>query len=134
LGYGFLERSDVFYEKTGWVYKNKGIRKTLVGTIHYLLTHCGLGYVGEKRVFHVVTWWGCIGYNKICIDKEIVTRETIECKKCGLEYHEYRLYNGENSLDKYDEWLDEGVYVMVKKVRSYKLRTQKQGVIEIYGG
>jgi len=36
---GYLVPSDDFEKETGWIYKNRGVRNSLEGTLFYLLTH-----------------------------------------------------------------------------------------------
>jgi len=63
IGFGWIRFTRSIYEKTGWVIKNKGIRKTVHGTLLYQLSHAGI-----HPEHHVVTWWGRLSYNKLKVD------------------------------------------------------------------
>ena len=69
VGYGKMdEKSDEFYTRTGWVYKNLGKRESTYETIKYLLTHVKGNL--EKNI-HLTT--------EIIVEstiKEIIKRET----------------------------------------------------------
>ena len=128
VGYGCLINSDIFYEKSGgWIYKNKGVRKSVFGTVSYLLTHCGLGYNSDGvRVFHCVVWFGCLSYNKIVIESETKVLVPELCSKCKEPLHRFvSCYYGGSDVDTYkdfDSWEDMGIYVHIKRVRRYRLR------------
>jgi len=135
LGYGYLVSADKFYEDTGWVYKNKGVRNTVGGTVSYLLTHAGLGYVGDKRVFHCVTWFGIMGYSRMVIKSD--TRRVVyeKCPVCDAELHQYDVgYCEKSDYSDRDKWQDMGYYVHVVRVRTFMLRDYKRkGVQERLG-
>lgn len=64
LGHGFIKWSLKLCNKTGWVVKNLGYRKTISGTAYYQLSHCGV-----HEHFHAVTWFGKLSYGKMKIGK-----------------------------------------------------------------
>jgi hypothetical protein len=116
IGWGFLMPSDLFYEMTGWVYKNKGIRKSTKSTISYLLTHVALIYPNDQTTNRnnaprSITWWGVSSYNKV--SKAIVTVEQVTepCPICGEDmYLAYEFENGNLYFDqlyvyKREKWL-----------------------------
>jgi hypothetical protein len=109
LGYGRLKKSDEFYSDTGWVYKNKGYRRSISGTVKYLLSHCGLGYKESGNRFHSLTWFGLLAYNKVVIEREEIEYKKVPCPKCEEPLHEYLGYSGEGKI-KLDELIDNGVY------------------------
>jgi len=41
----WLENSDIFHKRTGWIYKNQGKTRSVKASCTYLLTHTGLRYV-----------------------------------------------------------------------------------------
>lgn len=112
LGYGWIMKSDEFNEQTGWVYKNLGLRDSVLGTIWYLLTHVGLGYRDEERVFHVLTWNGCISYSTLCKDTIRPDVEQDHCQECGKVLHEF-------GPDGDQDW---GEYSRKVKIIRFKLR------------
>ncbi|MCG2701584.1 hypothetical protein L6273_00400 [Candidatus Parcubacteria bacterium] len=129
LGYGYLINSDKFYVVSGgWIYKNKGVRNTVKGTISYLLTHSGLGYVEGIRVFHSVTWFGIFGYSRMVI-KSVVRKVVYEqCEVCNADLHSYDVSycNDKKDYSDRDNWQDLGYYVRVIRVRSFMLRNYKR--------
>lgn len=66
LAYGWVSPGAVaaIHEKTGWIIKNKGVRRSAKSTISYLLSHAA---ISESR--HTVTWWGALSYNKLKVPK-----------------------------------------------------------------
>jgi hypothetical protein len=90
IGYGWIDWSRADFERSGWVVKNIGIRRTVEGTAFYQLTHCGLsvkkGESADGRLYrsvHSVTWFGKLAYNKLRIAPE-PEKEHI-CPICGME-------------------------------------------------
>jgi hypothetical protein len=78
VGFGWFDGSRVKenFERTGWVVKNEGVRKTVAGTIQYLLTHCAI-----KKGKHSLTWFGCCSYAKLRIIPE--EKDGVKCPYCG---------------------------------------------------
>ena len=91
LGFGFLMHADKFFEKTGWVYKNKGQRteKDIPRTMAYLISHTGVH--GRKQT---VRWYGIIANNKLTVTKHSEL-EAKPCPTCGDEMDKYQYYLGE---------------------------------------
>jgi hypothetical protein len=77
IGFGWIRNTDVLYRNTGWLVKNKGIRKTVFGTFLYQLSHAGI-----NPKFHVVTWFGKLAYNNFIIPKKPDEPEPV-CPICG---------------------------------------------------
>lgn len=75
LGYGYIEGTKPLYEKTGWIVKNIGVRKNVVRTVNYLLSHAGV-----RKDFHTVTWFGRLGYGVLKVSKEPEDDDT--CPYC----------------------------------------------------
>lgn len=130
VGYGYFINSDVFYEETGWVYKNKGKRKSIFGTVSYLLSHSGLGFVSGVRRFHSLTWFGVLSYNKIMVIEERVEEEHEKCVICDGLLHKYvpcfygrDFYddNGDWFHNDFRSWVDVGLYSHRRVVRKYAL-------------
>ena len=78
IGYGWIRGKKVkaIYEKTGYIIKNLGVRKSVVATAQYQLSHAGI-----KSGTHTITWFGSVAYNKIKIIPEVVEPEV--CPECG---------------------------------------------------
>lgn len=133
-GYGYITGTKAFYKASeGWVYKNMGARKTLSGTIIYALDHCGLAYVGGKRVFHALTWFGLLSYNKLAKAAVINEEKEVPCKACSEALHEYALVVNEGGHGMSPDWnKDLGVYHVKVKTIIYKLtkRVNKKLKIE----
>jgi len=53
LAYGWVKGTENIFKEKGWIIKNKGIRKSIKGTISYILSHAGI-----KKRRHTLTWWG----------------------------------------------------------------------------
>jgi hypothetical protein len=113
-GYGFLLKSDEFYEKSGgWVYKNKGRARRLKGLIFYLLTHRGLMVDRDRNVIKKsVRWFGDLALNRMKGYKECEVR-TVKCKECGEWYHEYELNDD-------GKWNDVGIFFYTVRFRVYE--------------
>lgn len=81
-----------------------GKRATVSGTIIYMLDHCGLAYINEKRAFHALTWFGLLGYNKIHKESEVKYETSLECSCCGsyVKEHPFRLTEDGHGL--YPDW------------------------------
>lgn len=75
IGFGWIKNTAAINDKTGWIVKNKGVRRSTRHTISYLLTHAGI-----KENIHTVTWWGALSYNKLKVAKMPTERPT--CPMC----------------------------------------------------
>ena len=119
VGFGWHRH---FYRPGGWILKNKGIRKSVSGTISYLLSHCGLGYPAssqstdaERLAVNTVTWFGALSYNKF---KSNFAGNMIACPVCGEMSEErtwrYAIYIGKEGPPEAlcgiltDDWLIDG--------------------------
>jgi hypothetical protein len=113
VGYGYLVPADVFHGKSGWVYKNLGIRDSVPGTIKYALTHCGVAYDDDdQRMFHALTWFGKLSYNQIVIDTRERGYVTVPCSVCGGDLHEF----DQEGVD------DRGLFLLKVERTRWKLR------------
>ena len=79
IGFGWVSGTGDEYRSSGWIVKNIGLRKSVIATAFYQLSHCGVWY-GEGRK-HSVTWFGSMSYNKLKIVPEIKKDEV--CPLCG---------------------------------------------------
>jgi len=88
VGYGVMMHSDKFFEMSGgWVYHNKGVRKSIFGTMKYLLSHAG---IADGR--HTVTYFGLFSYNKLAKKVIKTIKETSVCSECGRDL--FSFYKG----------------------------------------
>ena len=77
-----VEKSNDFFKRTGWVYKNITANskerkiKSLHGTIFYLLTHAA--YIPGKNV---VSYFGVCSYNALSVER-LKVKETVKCEHC----------------------------------------------------
>lgn len=125
VGYGFYkEKSDDLYKRSGWVYKNKGVRKTLFGTISYELSHCGLGYnVAGKRVFHSPVWFGAFGNSRIVVKSVVRKYVSEKCCVCSAKLHQFDVsYCKKKDFSDFENLQDLGLYLRVEIRRTYMLR------------
>jgi hypothetical protein len=77
VGLGWTEGTAENYERTGWVVKNLGIRKSVFWTMEYLLSHAGI-----RKGVHVVTWFGRLCSNRM--EKTPILGAIREiCPHCG---------------------------------------------------
>ncbi len=68
LGYGWIvgpEGIKAINASTGWIVKNKGVRKDVGRVANYLLSHAGI-----RKGQHTVTWFGALGYAKLKVQPE----------------------------------------------------------------
>jgi uncharacterized Zn-finger protein len=79
IGYGWIEETKEIYERTGWIFKNLGVRDSVFWTAWYQLSHCGVWYGAGHR--HTVTWFGSMTYAKLKIPVE--KRKDLSCPYCG---------------------------------------------------
>ena len=80
LGFGWIMGTKNLFEESRWIVKNVGVRKSVLGTALYQLSHAG---VSEKG-YHVVTWFGSLSYNKLAVDP--LPQEVHVCPICGHEF------------------------------------------------
>ncbi len=82
IGVGFTSKKKILHmnEKTGWVVKNLGERKSVRSTALYQLSHA---YIPEGRG-HAVRWFGIMSYNKLSIKP--LPPEKHCCPECGSEF------------------------------------------------
>lgn len=59
LGHGWIVRTPEVYRRTGWIVKNKGLRRDLAQTLRYELGHAAV----HERL-HTLTWFGSMAYSK----------------------------------------------------------------------
>jgi len=103
VGFGWVRNVKEVFEETGWVIRNEGVRKTLFGTLSYLLTHCGI-----RKGRHSLTWFGCCSYAKLRILP--MPKEGHFCILCGLEMQRVNYEGIFDGLDPPDQPNEEGFY------------------------
>lgn len=82
IGYGWIIETKAEFQRSGWICKNAGIRKTVFGTAFYQLTHCGVWYGEGKK--HSITWFGYLAYNKLRLPKSEGSHlDQVFCPVCG---------------------------------------------------
>lgn len=82
--------SNQFYAQTGWIYKNKGNRKSVYHTVQYLLSHCGVLHDENIRIQHT-SWFGELSYAKVVKDEEAMRNLARKLKdKEGIDSAEYK--------------------------------------------
>jgi len=67
----------------GWVFKNKGPRKTIAGTLQYMLDHCGVArrFDGSAVRKNRLTWYGTMSPTKRRKVGEITVEVKITCRE-----------------------------------------------------
>ena len=106
LGYGFLESSDIFHEKTGWIYVNikPGKRRSLFATFIYELGHVGVFMCQKVEEFEgceIGLKWTVIGnvyryvglFSRECGGKEHLDSKMVAamCHRCGEHLLEHEV-------------------------------------------
>jgi len=81
-------KSDKFQKITGWVYKNKGGRDSISGTVAYLLSHHAIINSKNGNTKPGYVYCGFIAYNKLKFFTDIVF-EDIACDICGSSMTKY---------------------------------------------
>ena len=123
VAYGYIMDSPAFEKMSkGWIYKNMGKRATLSGTLIYALDHCGLSYSNGERVFHALTWFGLLSYNKLGKKEVIKEEKTVPCRACQKEILEYGLVVNPDGHGMNPDWsMIKGVYLVKVKTIVYRL-------------
>lgn len=84
VGFGSVRNIQNVFGWKGWYVGNRGVRKSVFHTFHYLLSHSGI-----RKKFHTLTWIGDLSYCNLRLDPE--PRSDI-CPGCGQKlvpiYHE----------------------------------------------
>lgn len=110
IGFG-LSKSKIShaYGKYHWVIIDKGFRKSIFGTFHYNLDHCGV-----KKGVQCMVWFGDLSYSKLPPEKEL---DHNLCPACGRKlveiYHDgvdFVVPPGEN----YEGFVDSEDWYLVK--------------------
>lgn len=83
LGFGWIKGEIVssIFKEFGWIFKNKGVRKSVGSTAFYQLTHSGIWYGEGKK--HNVTWFGYLSYSRLKVKPELEKLDL--CPLCGQE-------------------------------------------------
>lgn len=107
VGFGWVHSTKDIYEDNGWIVKNRGIRKTVHGTLLYQLSHAGI----HKR-HHVTVWFGKLSYRSLHLEPMPELKPV--CPLCGCELEELVFIGGEDRgppLEVGEYWLDEEDWV-----------------------
>jgi len=76
IGFGLVKaKIPQAYRKFHWYIKDKGARKSIFGTFHYNLDHCGI-----KNGVQALVWFGDLSYSKLKLEKE---PDSSVCPACG---------------------------------------------------
>lgn len=91
VGVGYIIGSEVkdTYDKTEWIVRNLGVRKSVFKTVWYLLCHCGIKE-SKKHNYHAVTWFGILGYHSY-YSKLITQYEVDDTDFCPFCYEKLHL-------------------------------------------
>lgn len=84
--YGKVTNTTEFYNKSGWVIKNRGDLGTemdIFNCVRYMLSHAGI-----KKKSHSIRYLGDISYRKLKVEKEPSTNH---CPHCGLPLTIFRI-------------------------------------------
>ena len=76
VGFGWIEGTGEEFNRSGYIVRNVGRRKSVGGTVLYILSHAGV-----HLEYHVLTWFGALSYNKLKVEPEL--REGNTCPTCG---------------------------------------------------
>lgn len=94
------------YEETGWVSVNLGVRKSVMSTALYQLSHAGV-----HKKFHTVSWFGVMSRKSRWFKENAAPEEEEHkkpiCPECGEELKKY-VYEGSDEAPLKDE--PEGAY------------------------
>lgn len=135
LGWGFLQPAGEFHRETaGWVYKNKGKRDSVGGTVAYLLSHAGIGFHAPQSHFNTPTWFGCASYNRVSKSTTLTEKITPTCEICGEKLHLYGVHPF--TPDDAISWTDAedlGIYVEHRKCVRYSVRSKRIIQVELSG-
>lgn len=98
LGFGWVvdgDKIEEIYDKTGWVVVNKGVRRSVGGSVYYLLSHSGFSdrwktitYFGDCK--DADFWLSDVGCNSENIEK---------CPYCGRVLEPVRRKDGVDPFD-----------------------------------
>lgn len=100
MGFGWIQKVKEGYARHGWIAKNAGTRKSVIGTAQYLLSHAG---VHPKK--HTTTWFGFLSYNKLKVPP--MEREKEVCPACGSQLRPLKYCGSWNPPEmEGDYWLD----------------------------
>jgi len=81
LAYGWVKGTENIFKEKGWVIKNLGLRKSIKGTISYILSHAGI-----KKRRHTLIWWGELSYRKLKLEEDEKDEQKHCCTLCGAVY------------------------------------------------
>jgi len=81
MAYGWVTGTENIFKEKGWIIKNKGLRRSIKGTISYILSHAGI-----KKRRHTLTWWGELSYSKLKLEKDEEDEKKHCCTLCGAVY------------------------------------------------
>jgi len=110
VGFGILKcKISQAYRKYHWPIIDKGFRKSVFGTFHYNLDHCGI-----KKGVQCMVWFGELSYSKLKLEKE---PDHSVCPACGRKLVEI-YHNGRDPPvppdESYDGFVDSEGWCVVK--------------------
>lgn len=103
IGYGWIQHTKENFERSGWIVKNLGVRKSIRATAHYQLSHCGI-----SPRFHSVVWFGALSYGKLKCGK--LPPEEHVCSLCGSPYEKVEFVHEEDALIVKSSLKKEGIF------------------------
>ena len=100
MAFGQLIKSNKVHDRTGWVYKNLGKRKSrtqnnddqIGGTVDYLLSHAGI-----QTGYHTLAWTGTLKRMKVTFTKE---QEAVTCEAVLPDGNKCQLHMSKLEMDK----------------------------------
>lgn len=107
VGFGWVHSTKLIFDESGWIIKNRGVRKTVHGTLMYQLSHAGV-----HKHHHVTVWFGKLSYRSLYLEPMPELKPV--CPLCGDELEELIFIGGEDRPPPEmvgDYWLEEGFWV-----------------------
>lgn len=120
MGWGFLENSKKFEERTGWVYHKERTRswEDIPPTVSYLLSHAWLFSPGKNAY----RYWGGLSPTKLAVTQDVAW-EIQKCKVCGKALR--RIPVDLDGVPIYQDLHTAPLAKIMVIIRRYSLRTSK---------
>ena len=120
IGWGFLEASDKFEKRTGWIYKKKQPRpwKDVAPTISYLLSHAWLWLSPSRNLYRYL---GGLSSTKLLVEVRTAWEEEA-CPVCGRPVRRIPLDDLGRPLFLYE---DAPISRIKVEIRTYRLRSSR---------
>lgn len=81
IGHGWVTNTTKNYQKSGWIVKNAGVRKSIYATTQYLLSHAGI-----NRGTLTLNWFGDLSRQKMGRSPKLPKIHQ-KCDECQTAYH-----------------------------------------------